>query len=299
LALGDTFLTDTPIVDETANTEWMVVSLSPVDVSAVVANVAQREVMTRFHRLRLGDVWEKSPGDIVTAADVAVERRLAIELTELLPGSNFVGEEGVGADAGELALLSGDRPVWIVDPLDGTSNFVRGNERFCIMVALAWRNCLIASWLCAPAVGLTGMAWAGRGAVVNGRRTVVMRARHRPLRVVVTDPAYRSDDDRAQISRLQREEVVLRACSGVGVVYLEIALGKHDAAVFGWTKVWDHAAGLLLHAETGGWATTGNGSPFRVAALNQPPLVLAPSAESGDWLRRIVGAPDDPPPATE
>lgn len=264
----------------------MMLPLRPHDVSELVADVAQKELLTRFRQLRSSDVWEKSAGDFVTTADIAAERRLADELTRLLPGSGFVGEEGVAAGDVDLsAALAEDRPVWIVDPLDGTSNFVRGSDRFCLMVALMSSGSLLGSWLVAPAMSLTGMAWAGEGAFINGTPVRLTPPSVSPLRVVVTDPAYRTDEDRAQIARLEHESVDLRDCSGVGVVYLELVQGLYDAALFGWMKVWDHAAGLLLYREAGGWDVTGTGAAFDLSDGNRPPLILAPTRESGDWLR--------------
>jgi len=257
-------------------------------VAAVVADVARQEVLSRFRRLRATDVWEKSAGDLVTAADVAAERRLAEELCGLVAGSVFVGEEGVAADRGRLELLRGDRPVWIADPLDGTANFVRGNERFCVMVALALRGSVLGAWLCAPALGLSAMARAGGGAVADGRELRVPGSDPDPPRVVVTDPAYRTAEDDAVIARLAGAGLSLVPCSGVGVVYLELARGRHDAAVFGWTNVWDHAAGVLLHQEAGGYATTADGPGFPAAAGQKPPLVLARTAATAAGLRRIA-----------
>jgi fructose-1,6-bisphosphatase/inositol monophosphatase family enzyme len=257
-------------------------------VAAVVADVARQDVLSRFRRLRAADVWEKSAGDLVTAADVAAERRLAKELRGLVAGSVFVGEEGVSADGGQLELLRGDRPVWIADPLDGTANFVRGNERFCVVVALALHGSVLGAWLCAPALGLSAMARAGAGAVAGGRALRVPGSDRDPPRVVVTDPAYRTAEDDAVIARLAGAELSLVPCSGVGVVYLELALGRHDAAVFGWTNVWDHAAGVLLHQEAGGYAATADGTGFPAAAGQRPPLVLARTAATAAWLRRIA-----------
>jgi fructose-1,6-bisphosphatase/inositol monophosphatase family enzyme len=258
------------------------------EVEAVVADVARREVLSRFRRLRAGDVWEKAAGDLVTAADVAAERRLAEELGGLVPGSVFVGEEGVAADAGRLGLLDGDRPVWIADPLDGTANFVRGDERFCVMVALALRGSVLGAWLCAPALGLSAMARAGAGAVAGGRALRVTGSTRTSPRVVVTDPAYRTAEDDAVIARLAAADLSVVPCSGAGVVYLELALGRHDAAVFGWTNVWDHAAGVLLHRETGGYAATADGPGFPAVAGQRPPLVLARTAATAGWLRELA-----------
>ncbi len=263
--------------------------LRPSDVSALVAEVAQQELLTRFRRLKSGDVWEKSAGDLVTTADIEAERRLAAELTRLLPGSGFVGEEGVAAGDIDLAgVLAEERPVWIVDPLDGTSNFVRGDDRFCLMVALMSAGSLLGSWLVAPALNVTGMAWAGDGAFINGKPVSLTRPSPKPLRVVVTDPAYRTDEDHKQVARLERAGVALRDCSGVGVVYLELGQGLHDAAVFGWTNVWDHAAGLLLYREAGGQDVTATGTAFDVSGHNRPPLILAPTAESAGRLRSVI-----------
>ncbi|WP_206796095.1 inositol monophosphatase family protein [Amycolatopsis sp. MtRt-6] len=257
-------------------------------VAAVVADVARQEVLSRFRRLRAADVWEKSAGDLVTAADVAAERRLAEELCGLVAGSVFVGEEGVAADSGQLELLTGDRPVWIADPLDGTANFVRGDERFCVMVALALRGSVLGAWLCAPALGLSAMARAGAGAVAGGRALRVPGGDRDPLRVVVTDPAYRTPEDDAAIARLAGAGLSVVPCSGVGVVYLELALGRYDAAVFGWTNVWDHAAGVLLHQEAGGYAATADGAGFPAATGKRPPLVVARTAATAAWLRRVA-----------
>lgn len=267
----------------------MVLPLRPLEVSALVAEVAEQELLTRFRRLRSGEVWEKAAGDLVTTADLAAERRLARELTGLLPGSGFVGEERVAAGEVDLsATLAEDRPVWIVDPLDGTSNYVRGDDRFCLMVALMSAGSLLGSWLVAPAMNLTGTAWAGEGAFINGKPVSLARPSASPPRVVVTDPAYRTDEDHAQIARLRREGVALRDCSGVGVVYLELAQGLHDAAVFGWTNVWDHGAGLLLYREAGGSDLTGTGDAFALSGLNDAPLVLAPTGESCRRLRQVA-----------
>lgn len=131
--------------------------------------VACDEVLPRFGALSDADVTEKGPGDLVTTADRRAEERLTEGLTALLPGSRVVGEEAVHADAGVLRELDGDRPVWIVDPVDGTANFVRGDERYCMLVALATGGKVQASWTYAPSLGLLATARLGGGALYNGR----------------------------------------------------------------------------------------------------------------------------------
>src|SRR5260221_5826879 len=88
----------------------------------LIAEVAAEEVMPRFEKLEAGDVSEKSPGDLVTIADVATERRLTPALLDALPGSRVVGEEAAAADPRILERLVGDDPVLGVQSGDGTAH---------------------------------------------------------------------------------------------------------------------------------------------------------------------------------
>src|SRR5258707_9780751 len=87
------------------------------------AEIAAEELMPRFEKLEAGDVSEKSPGDLVTIADVATERRLTPALLDALPGSRVVGEEAAAADPRILDQPLGDEPGLGVDPIDGTANY--------------------------------------------------------------------------------------------------------------------------------------------------------------------------------
>src|SRR5205814_5231596 len=109
-------------------------------VSGLLAEVVAEEVMVRFRALEASDLEAKisagDPDDLVTAVDRAVERRLTGALTALLPGSRVVGEEATHAQPALLAALASTDPVWLVDPIDGTKNFARGDDTFGVMVAL-------------------------------------------------------------------------------------------------------------------------------------------------------------------
>ena len=110
--------------------------LPDVDRSAVlIEEVSGSEIMPRFRRLAAGDVREKAPGDLVTIADEAVEARLAPQLTSLVPGSIVVGGGGRRPIRTCSIASCDDRPVWIIDPVDGTSNFAEGRPAFAVMVA--------------------------------------------------------------------------------------------------------------------------------------------------------------------
>jgi fructose-1,6-bisphosphatase/inositol monophosphatase family enzyme len=264
------------------------VGIDRVRVAGIIARITEQEVMSRFGALRAAEIGHKAAGEIVTAADLRVEHRLTAELTALLPGSVVVGEEGVADDPGRLELLAGQRPVWVIDPLDGTARFARSDAHFATMVALVDRQQVIASWIDAPALGLAADAVLGEGIRYGG---VFRRLPDPPAgggRVLVTDPAFQSEADRVHVARLVEAGYRVQPCHSAGTAYLDLVAGRFDAAVFGWTKVWDHAPGLLLHAEAGGVSAALDGRPLRPAGGSEPPLVVAADVAALRRLRSVL-----------
>ncbi|MER5808115.1 inositol monophosphatase [Streptomyces sp. NPDC002033] len=249
------------------------------DLSAVeeaVRKAAAVEIMPRFRQLAAHEVDQKSgPHDLVTIADRRAEEHLTAELTRLLPGSAVVGEEAVHADPQVYAALRADAPVWIVDPVDGTRQFVNGDPGFCTLVALALRGEILASWTFAPALDELATAVRGQGAYVNGER--ILAGSPQPgaaLRVAIAHHLYTSDGDKRILERLDVPGVTARPCGSAGLEYLKVARGEMDALAFTWPSAWDHAAGLLLVAEAGGAQSTVDGVPFRVDRDNALPFAV-------------------------
>lgn len=86
----------------------------------------------------------------MTTADTETEKRLTNELTALLPGSLVVGEEAAFKDPAVLDYLKEDKPVWVIDPIDGTMNFAYGRSEIGVVVALVYQGETIAGWLFNP-----------------------------------------------------------------------------------------------------------------------------------------------------
>src|SRR3546814_13501533 len=93
------------------------------------------EIVPRFARLGRSDVGAKTPGDLVTVADLASWTRFCGTLPKMLGGSRVLGEEAVANNPGLLSMLDEGQPVWVVDPLDGTGNFSAGLPIFTVIVA--------------------------------------------------------------------------------------------------------------------------------------------------------------------
>ncbi|MER0246424.1 inositol monophosphatase family protein [Streptomyces sp. HSW2009] len=246
-------------------------------VDEAVRKAAATEIMPRFRQLAQHEIVQKNgPHDLVTVADRLAEEQLTAVLTELLPGSVVVGEEAVHADAGILGALTGDAPVWIVDPVDGTRQFVHGDPGFATLVALAHRGELLASWTFAPALDLMAVARRGGGATLDGQS---LRPGPRPadqvIEVAISHYDFTTDVEKRALSGLLTDGVAPRPCGSAGLEYLNVARGLLDAVAFSWENPWDHAAGLLLVAEAGGTSGTVAGEPFRLAGGNVLPFTAA------------------------
>ncbi|MEE1926909.1 inositol monophosphatase family protein [Streptomyces sp. TRM 70351] len=264
-------------------------------VEAAVRKAAAEEIMPRWRQLADEDVTQKAgPHDLVTIADRRAEAHLAATLPALLPGSAFVGEEGVHADPGMLAALGGDAPVWIVDPVDGTRQFVRGEDGFATLVALAHRGELLASWTYLPVRDVMATARRGGGALLDGRPLRSGQPSPGAVLEVATDhPDYVEEERLRPLLRLRTPGVAPRPCGSAGLEYLHVATGALDAIAFGWENAWDHAAGLLLVTEAGGAHATADGGTFDVTGHNALPFA---AARDEPTLRRILSLLAGPDP---
>lgn len=255
-------------------------------VAEIIREVAQAEILPRFRRLEPHQIREKKPGDLVTEADVEAERSLTRRLTAILPGSLVVGEEAVAHDPAVLDKLTDDAPVWIVDPVDGTANFAHHRPVFGVIVALAVARRTVAGWIHDPINDRTATVEAGEGAWIGERRLSV-GADGRALASMSGSLGYRKIPQISQaVSRLVRN-------GSVAHDYMALAEGSLDFAFYRRLMPWDHAAGVLLHREAGGFSALLDGTPYR----NQPStagLLVASGPASWQALRSLVGDPSPP-----
>jgi fructose-1,6-bisphosphatase/inositol monophosphatase family enzyme len=258
------------------------------EVEDTLRRVAAEEILPRWRQLAAADISQKTgPGDLVTVADREAEARLTEALTSLLPGSVVVGEEAVHADPQVLERLHGNEPVWIVDPLDGTANFVAGTPEFATLVALALEGEVLASWTYVPKLGLMATARRGNGAYVNGARVHTSPpVEGEVLRISTSQDSFVTEQHRRQLAGLGTDKMSVRECRCAGLEYLELARGGIDAVAFTWEAPWDHAAGLLLTTEAGGASRTAAGEPFRITGGNALPFSIARDEPTA---RRVVG----------
>ncbi|MGW0629429.1 inositol monophosphatase family protein [Streptomyces sp. NPDC002758] len=265
------------------------------DVEEAVRKAAAAEILPRFRRLADHEIDQKSgPHDLVTDADRLAEKYLTEALGALLPGSVVVGEEAVHADPATYDAIQGDAPVWIVDPVDGTRQFVHGDPGFCTLVALAHRGVALASWTYAAARDQLATAVRGQGAYLDGVRLLAGPPEPgRDLRIATSHPDYTTDEQKRSLLGLWTDGVAPRACGSAGLEYLSVARGELDATAFSWEAAWDHAAGLLLVEEAGGAHLTLTGEPFRITGGNALPFTAARDAATAERVRELLRGGSD------
>ncbi|HRD74611.1 MAG TPA: inositol monophosphatase family protein [Hyphomicrobiaceae bacterium] len=258
-------------------------------VSAIVREVGQRVVLPRWRNLGERDVVEKSgPGDLVTVADKAAEEALTPALSALVAGSVVVGEEAVHADPTRRGLFDGDGPVWVIDPIDGTSAFASGKPEFFVMVALVSGRELAAGWIYGPASDTLYAAERGAGAFrVHGDGPherivrVVPPAELSAFRGAIGRRYLSAEEQAAMAARLPRVgpcETALYA----GREYPRLVSGELDFLLYRRTEPWDHLPGLAIASEQGFAYCRHDGSAY-LPGMNSGGLVIAPEL----WLERV------------
>jgi len=237
---------------------------SPVlNVMANAALKAARGLIRDFGEVEQLQVSVKGPGDFVSTADLRAERTLRTELTRARPGYGLLFEEA-GAAPG-----SDPRHRWIVDPLDGTTNFLHGIPHFSISIALERDGEIIAGLIYEPVRDEMFWGEKGGGAFQNDRRLRVSARRQLGEALIGTGiPFVGRGDHGAYLATLG---AVMAATSGVrrlGVASLDlayVAAGRLDGFWEFGLSAWDIAAGIILIREAGGYVSDMTGGADMLA----------------------------------
>ncbi|MDX2308708.1 MAG: 3'(2'),5'-bisphosphate nucleotidase CysQ [Hyphomicrobium sp.] len=246
-----------------------------IDGLVQLALAAGREIMALRPSGR--DARAKTDGSPVTAADEAAERIITAGLAELFPRLPVVAEERVAAD--DVPTDLGSRFV-LVDPLDGTKEFVDGRPEFTVNIAIVENGAPVTGVIVAPAMGEGfagghGTAWAFRCDADGLRDVETIRARPRASQLAAV--VSRSHATPETLGYLEQFAVAEQLSYGSSLKLAKIAEGKADIYPrLGRTMEWDIAAGDAILRAAGGFVTTLDGQPMTYGKM--PPVVDAPFA---------------------
>ena len=245
-------------------------------VEALLREASERKIMPHWQNLGLDDLKEKAPNEIVTIADSSCELFLIDRLPKLLAGSLVLGEESVDKNPGLLSALHSKAPVWIIDPLDGTGNFVAGKPPFAIMVGLIHRGTTLGAWILNPLDGSLTSAEKGSGAYAGSRRLKIETSiqplanlRGALLTHFLPDALRPVAEAAAHCFRSTEKT----KCAGYD--YKALAKNEMQFLFYYRTLVWDHAAGILIAEEAGGLVRRLDGTQYTPTDRRQGLLCAA------------------------
>ena len=206
------------------------------------------------------NIWAKSETDFVTNVDVTVQETLKAQLVSLAPEIQFMGEEQ------DNSRLDWNRPCWLLDPVDGTTNLIHSFQHSAISLALAEGGQILFGVVYNPYSGECFTARRGQGAFCNGSPIRVSGADRLEdsLLCAGTVPGRRELADKAfcQMRNLYNvcQDIRRTGCASLDLCW--VACGRLDGYVELFLQPWDYAAGLLIVNEAGGRITAPDGSPL-------------------------------------
>tara|TARA_R100001143_G_scaffold59946_1_gene58984 strand:- start:5081 stop:5899 length:819 start_codon:yes stop_codon:yes gene_type:complete len=259
--------------------------VDPDKVQSILRDVAERIVLPRFDGLAKHEIIEKAPGDLVTVADIEAEHVLTEALSSLLPGSRVVGEEAYSKSNDILDRFETQGPVWLIDPIDGTKNFTKASETFCMMVALVENNRPVMGWIHDPIPNRTAFAAEGEGAWLDGTRLIIPDPPADSAKVGLINTWYFEEPKRSALRNAARArfgELVSLSCAGHD--FLAQTLGSRHFSFYRRLWPWDHAPGTLLIREAGGHVARIDDAPYQ-AGERVHGLLSAPNKEVWTSIR--------------
>jgi myo-inositol-1(or 4)-monophosphatase len=234
-----------------------------LNVMIAAARKAARALKRDFGEVEKLQVSLKGPANFVSAADRRAEETLYAELSKARPGYGFLGEEGgirEGADKTH---------TWIVDPLDGTTNFLHGIPQFAISIALEREGAVVAGLVYNPATDELFIAEKGKGAFLNDQRIRVAARMRLVDAVIACGLPHHGRPQQALAHRetasVQSQVAGLRRFGAAALDLAWVAAGRLDAYWERDISPWDMAAGLILVREAGGYVSDCDGADEMLA----------------------------------
>lgn len=249
----------------------------------LIVDVAREELLPRFTHVKRR---YKEDGSILTEADLAVQQRISQSLLDWYPESVVLGEEMSAQE--QIQCLQSGRPVWCLDPIDGTNNFASGVPYFSISLALMQQGIVEFAMVYDPMRDELFMAQGGQGATLNGvpltlndtalslkQSIALIDFKRLPSALatrLVSDSPYSSQ----------------RSFGSVALDWCWLAAGRVQVYLHGSANLWDYIAGQAIFQEAGGYSATLDGEPIYTPTLVKRSLVAAvDQALFAEWARYL------------
>jgi len=222
------------------------------DIEDICFNVSQNIILPKFKNLSEDEINYKNGTDLVTAADIEAEKELKKNLLKILPTSNFIGEEEYSKNENILNFYNEDEYCWTVDPIDGTTNFANGRDKFAIMIALTFKEKILRSWIYKPLDKIMCSAIVNEGAYINNNKIITQGENIIEETIGSISTKYWEPGFKDKLKKFKNIFKEVNSYRCIGFEYIDIGIGIRNFTILSKLSPWDHIPGILFIREAGG-----------------------------------------------
>ncbi len=228
--------------------------INPNDLQEILYNISKSIILPNFGNLKKKQISYKGGKDIVTEIDISVENQLSHILPKLVKNSNFIGEETYSKNPSILNNYLSEEYCWTVDPIDGTSNFAKSDEKFAVMIALTKNKKIIQSFIYKP-LSADLMYADNTGTFLNNKKITLNKKIKIENATGSVSTKYWSDWDNTEKEKLLSIKIKFKnvnSYGSIGCEYFDITKGIRDFTLLSRLYPWDHIPGVFIVRQAGG-----------------------------------------------
>ena len=223
------------------------------EIKSILFDLSGKYILPMYKNLKDENIMIKNNNNIVTSVDINVENELNKILCKLLPNSLFVGEEIFSKFPKILDNYNQNQYCWTVDPIDGTTNFSKGKEKFAIMLALSFREQILQSWIYKPLTHEICYAIKGEGTFINEKKISISKCSSLSQSKGSISSKYWENNYLIIMDKIKNNFGEIKSYGCMGFEYVDIAKSIRNFAVLSRLSPWDHLPGILIIREAGGY----------------------------------------------
>ena len=257
------------------------------EIKSILFDLSKKFILPMFNNLKEEDIMYKNNNDLVTSVDLRVEDELNIVLQKLLPNSLFVGEEKFSKTPNILNNYNKKKYCWTVDPLDGTTNFSKGKEKFAIMIALSFGEQILQSWIYKPLSEQMCHAIKGEGSFIDEKKIIIKKTKTLKLSKGSISSKYWNKNYSEKLLEIKNYFGEVKSYGCIGFEYIDIANSIRDFAILSKLSPWDHIPGILIIREAKGFDTYFDYGIYN-HCLQKQNLIVAGDSSLGNEILTLI-----------
>ena len=249
--------------------------------------VSKKFIIPNFKNLKSNQINYKNNTEIVTLIDIEVETYLQKKLINFINNSYFVGEEIYTNNKNIIDFYKQKQYCWTVDPIDGTSNYVKGKENFAIMIALTYSSTIIQSWIYKPITEQFFYSKLDEGAYLNSKKIKIKKSNSMTEAIGSISTKYWDINLDNKIKILKNNFKQIDHYGSIGCEYIDIVLGKRDFTILSKLSPWDHLPGVLMVREAGGYDSHFDGYRYLFNQISKNLIVSSSKNLNNEIINKI------------